>query len=127
MVCASCHSEPLFTNQNFENNGLPIDTTLNDWGRMLITHNPNDSLKFKVPTLRNIQFTYPYLHDGRFKKLRDVINHFSSSIPDSQTLSPQLQQPMNLTPNDKVDLVAFLLTLTDKDFLFNTRQGFPRY
>jgi cytochrome c peroxidase len=116
--CASCHTEPLFTNNGFENNGLPIDTTLNDVGRKAITQNPNDAYKFKVPTLRNIQFSYPYMHDGRFKKLRDVLNHY--------TTTNKLKTPIVLTANQKVDVVAFLLTLTDNDFLFDKRFGFPR-
>jgi cytochrome c peroxidase len=116
--CASCHTEPLFTNQGFEKNGLPIDTTLNDRGRFNITHNPADSLKFKVPTLRNIQFTFPYMHDGRFKKLREVLNHY--------TTTDQLAKPIVLNSNEKTDIIAFLLTLTDNDFLFDRRFGFPR-
>jgi len=116
--CASCHPEPLFTNNGFEKNGLPIDTTLNDFGRMQITQNPQDSLKFKVPTLRNIQFTFPYMHDGRFKKLREVLNHYGSST--------QLPQPIVLSAEEKVDLIAFLLTLSDREFLFDKRFGFPR-
>ena len=116
--CASCHTEPLFTNQDFEKNGLPVDTTLNDLGRFKITHNPKDSLKFKVPTLRNIQFTFPYMHDGRFKKLREVLNHYAST--------DKLKKPIFLTSNEKTDIIAFLLTLTDNDFLFDKRFGFPR-
>lgn len=65
--CSSCHTEPLFTNNSFENNGLKPDSTLHDIGRMKITQNPSDSLKFKVPSLRNVELTYPYMHDGRFK------------------------------------------------------------
>ncbi len=116
--CASCHTEPLFTNNGFENNGLPIDTTLNDLGRKTITHNPNDAYKFKVPTLRNIQFSFPYMHDGRFKKLREVLNHYATT--------DKLKKPIVLTANEKVDVVAFLLTLTDNDFLFDKRFAFPR-
>jgi cytochrome c peroxidase len=116
--CASCHSEPLFTNNDFENNGLPIDTTLHDVGRKAMTQNSDDAYKFKVPTLRNIQFSYPYMHDGRFKKLREVINHY--------TTTDKLKKPIVLNANEKVDLVAFLLTLTDNDFLFDRRFGFPR-
>jgi len=116
--CASCHPEPLFTANGFEKNGLPIDTTLNDFGRMLITQNPQDSLKFKVPTLRNIQFTFPYMHDGRFKKLREVLNYYSTTT--------QLPQPIVLSAEEKVDLIAFLLTLSDREFLFDKRFGFPR-
>ena len=124
--CVSCHTEPLFTNNGFENNGLPIDTTLNDYGRMNITRKASDSLKFKVPTLRNIQFTFPYMHDGRFKRLKEVINHYTNGVQHSPTLSNQLQKPIVLTANEKVDLVAFLLTLTDNDFLFDKRFGYPR-
>ncbi len=124
--CSACHTEPLFTNQKFENNGLSVDTTLNDYGRMRITKNKNDSLKFKVPTLRNIEFSYPYMHDGRFKKLSEVIKHYTSGIIQSQTLSVHLQKPIILSSNEKVDLIAFLLTLTDKSFLFNPKYGFPK-
>ena len=116
--CASCHTEPLFTNQNFEKNGLPIDTTLNDFGRMTLTHKGEDSLKFKVPTLRNVQFTFPYMHDGRFKKLREVLNHYAAS--------DKLAKPIALNSNEKIDIIAFLLTLTDTAFLFDKRFGFPR-
>jgi cytochrome c peroxidase len=116
--CASCHAEPLFTNQNFEKNGLQIDTTLNDFGRMTLTHKREDSLKFKVPTLRNVQFSFPYMHDGRFKKLRDVVNHYATS--------DKLAKPMALNSNEKTDIIAFLLTLTDNEFLFDKRFGFPR-
>jgi cytochrome c peroxidase len=124
--CASCHTEPLFTNHEFANNGLPVDTALMDMGRMKITHNGQDSLKFNVPTLRNIQFTFPYMHDGRFRKLRDVVNHYTDGIQHSSTLDPRLQTPIVLSPTEKIDLVAFLLTLTDKEFLFDPRFGFPR-
>ena len=125
--CASCHVEPLFTNLEFENNGLEVDSTLHDYGRMKITQNANDSLKFKVPTLRNIEFSYPYMHDGRFKKLPDVLAHYTNGILQSKTLSPKLQKPIILSSNEKVDLVSFLLTLTDRDFLFNPKYSYPKY
>lgn len=124
--CASCHKEPLFTSETFENNGLPIDSTLNDFGRIKITQNPKDNLKFKVPTLRNIQFTFPYMHDGRFKTLNDVVKHYNSGIVKSETLAMQLQQPMNLTDNQRTEIIAFLKTLTDTEFLFNPKYGFPK-
>ena len=123
--CASCHSEPLFTNGNFENNGIPLDSTLNDIGRLRITEKPEDYLKFKVPTLRNIQFTNPYMHDGRFNKLTEVIKHYNS-IGNKKNVSKQLKKSMNLTDNERVDLVAFLLTLTDNEFLFDKRFVYPR-
>lgn len=124
--CASCHQEPLFTNDGFENNGLSIDTTLNDVGRMRITQKETDRQKFKVPTLRNVQFTFPYMHDGRFETLNEVIKHYNSGIEKSATLSPKLQQPMLLSDDERTELLAFLKTLTDKEFLFNPRFSFPR-
>lgn len=124
--CASCHKEPLFTNDSFENNGLPIDSTLNDFGRIKITHNPKDKSKFKVPTLRNVQFTFPYMHDGRFKTLAQVIQHYNSGITKSETLSKKLQSPLHLSDDDRVDLVAFLKTLTDTEFLFNPKFSYSK-
>ncbi|MCF8464229.1 MAG: c-type cytochrome [Flavobacteriales bacterium] len=124
--CNSCHQEPLFTNGAFENTGLPVDTTLNDYGRMLITKIASDSLRFKVPTLRNIEYSYPYMHDGRFKTIRQVLNHYGDGIFDSETLANELKGGIPLTSNEKVDLTAFLLTLTDKEFLFNPEFAFPR-
>ena len=124
--CSSCHSEPLFTNDDFRNNGLSVDTTLNDFGRYRVTKNPSDSLKFKVPTLRNIEFSYPYMHDGRFKKLSQVLNHYTDGIEKITTISTELQKPIVLSSNEKVDLIAFLLTLTDKSFLFNPNYFYPK-
>jgi cytochrome c peroxidase len=124
--CASCHKEPLFSNDKFENNGLPIDATLNDYGRIKITQKAKDSLRFKVPTLRNIKFTFPYMHDGRFKTLTEVIKYYNSGITANKSLSKELQKPMNLSDNDRVDLIAFLNTLTDTEFLSNKRFGFPK-
>ena len=124
--CASCHKEPLFTSHTFENNGLALDPTLNDFGRMKITQNPDDSLKFKVPTLRNIQFTFPYMHDGRFKTLTEVVQHYNSGIIKGKTVAQQLNKPMNLSSNERTELVAFLKTLTDSEFLFNPRFSYPR-
>ncbi|MEO8759515.1 MAG: cytochrome c peroxidase [Bacteroidia bacterium] len=117
--CASCHAEPLFTNYSFENNGLAMDSALKDIGRMKITNNATDSLKFKVPTLRNIEFSAPYFHDGRFNKLKEAIEHYTSGIVDSPTLAKQLKNKINLTKEEKKDLLAFLKTLTDKPFLYN--------
>ncbi len=124
--CASCHTEPLFTNYQFMNNGLAIDTTLNDVGRYAITKNNSDSLKFKVPTLRNIEFSYPYMHDGRFKKISQVLNHYTNGVVHTKTLFKELQKPIVLTSNEKVDVIAFLLTLTDKSFLFSPKHSYPK-
>lgn len=114
--CNRCHTEPLFTNQAFAANGLEVDTTLNDFGRMMITSLPADSLLFKVPSLRNLSFTHPYMHDGRFRKLRQVLQHYATRTTD----------PISISVNDQADLIAFLLTLDDRNFVFDRRHGFPR-
>lgn len=124
--CASCHTEPLFTSHKFENNGLPLDPTLMDYGRKKITNLAEDAQKFKVPTLRNIKHTYPYMHDGRFSKLREVLDHYTDNIERSSTLSPQFKKAIKLSSNEKADIIAFLFTLTDDDFLFNPKFGYPR-
>ncbi len=124
--CASCHVEPLFTSNAFENNGLVPDDSLRDAGLAAITHDPADSFKFKVPTLRNIELSAPYMHDGRFKTLSMVLNNYIRGIHQSPTLNPRLQKGIYLTLEQKADLVAFLLTLTDKDFVTNPAFGFPR-
>lgn len=124
--CSSCHTEPLFTNYQFKNNGLDIDTTLNDIGRAKISRNPSDSFCFKVPTLRNLEFSYPYMHDGRFNNLSAVLKHYLSGIHSKQYISSELKIPLQLTSNEKVDLIAFLLALNDRDFVFKKEFGFPQ-
>lgn len=123
--CASCHTEPLFTNNAFENNGLQLDPYLKDYGRMTITNNPMDSLKFKVPTLRNIQFTAPYMHDGRFETLQEVLTHYSSEIANSSNVAKSLENNIQLSHKERVDLMVFLRTLTDTEFLFDKRFSYP--
>jgi len=125
--CASCHIEPIFSNFIFENNGLPLDPTLNDFGRYEITQRENDQRKFKVPSLRNLSYTYPYMHDGRFMTLKEVVNHYTSGVEKSNTLSTHLNKPIQLSTNDKVDLIAFLLTLNDKDFVFDKKHQFKNF
>ncbi len=124
--CSSCHTEPLFTNNGYENNGLYVDNTLNDKGRMAISKQPTDSLKFKVPTLRNLKYTYPYMHDGRFKNLGQVLNHYVMGIQHTATLSPQLQRGIYLTNDDKFYLMAFLMTLNDKHYVSNPAFSYPK-
>ncbi|MEI6312857.1 MAG: cytochrome c peroxidase [Bacteroidota bacterium] len=124
--CASCHTEPLFTNGLFENNGLREDSLLTDKGRMRITNDSTDLHKFKVPTLRNIEYSYPYMHDGRFKKLGEVLTHYTSGIDYYPNLSAPLNKPIILNSNEKVDMIAFLLTLSDRHFLFNKNYGYIR-
>lgn len=124
--CASCHTEPLFTNGEFKSNGLAVDTTLNDWGRLRVSRLSEDSLLFKVPTLRNIEFSGPYMHDGRFRSLYDVMDHYAHFTKSSGVLSEELADLPKLSLNQKIDLVAFLMTLTDRDFLYNPEFAYPR-
>lgn len=125
--CNSCHTAPLFNTNEVKSNGLPIDTAYNDLGRYGITQNGADSLKFRVPTLRNIAYTFPYMHDGRFDKLKEVLDHYADAIDQSNRyLSPELRKTMDLSENDRRDIIAFLLTLTDRDFLFNKDFEMPR-
>ena len=120
--CNACHAEPLFTDNSFRNNGLPLDPILNDQGRMRITGKPADSLVFKVPSLRNIQYTGPYMHDGRIFSLSQVVAHYQTGIDISQpTLDPLLKKRLSITNQEKVDLVEFLQTLTDQVLLHDTR------
>ena len=122
--CNTCHAEPLFTNYAFENNGLAIDSVLNDLGRFNISQISTDYYKFKVPSLRNLSYTYPYMHDGRFFTLKDVINHYTDGIAVSKTTSTKLITKIKLTANEKIDLLAFLLTLNDKEFVFNKKHQY---
>lgn len=123
--CKHCHTEPLFTNAGFANNGLPINPQLKDVGRYNLTHLAGDSMKFKVPSLRNLTYTFPYMHDGRFKTLNEVMNHYTKGIQKSKSLSPLLSDGLMLQSEQKVDLISFLLTLNDKNFLRNKSYSFP--
>ena len=124
--CAACHNEPLFTNNNFKNNGLALNPALNDFGRMKITHQSKDSMFFKVPSLRNVEYSFPYMHDGRFTKLSEVIKHYTSSIINNPNISKELKNSIALSSSERVDLITFLLTLSDKKFLFNPQHSFPK-
>ncbi len=123
--CASCHREPLFTDYSFRNNGLAPDSLLRDAGRAGITHKSADSLRFRVPSLRNIERTAPYMHDGRFRRLRDVLHHYAGSFHQSPTLDPTLRTAAPLSADEQKDLIAFLLTLTDPEFLTDPRFAYP--
>ena len=123
--CASCHKEPMFTDLSYRNTGLEVDTTLMDFGRMRITGRKQDSLKFRVPSLRNVYLTYPYGHDGRFNTINDVLDHYASGIVKSPTLDSLLQKGIPLTDNDKFYLTAFLGTLTDTSFTHDARFAEP--
>lgn len=124
--CSSCHPEPLFTNNGFKSNGLSIDTTLNDYGRVQVTDVASDSLLFKVPTLRNIEVTYPYMHDGRYRNLAMVMFHYSDGLDSTTAVSKELSGRLHLSPEQKRDLINFLKTLTDESFLRRPELAFPR-
>lgn len=117
--CNGCHREPLFTDHSFRNNGSG-NNRLNDVGRAGITLNPEDSFRFKLPTLRNVQVTGPYFHDGRHMALSNVIDHYTARINrENPLLDSMLKQPIILSKTQKKELLYFLYTLTDSNFLFN--------
>ncbi len=122
--CFHCHgsnNNPLWTDNQFHNNGL--DASFLDLGLGAVTGDPADNGKFKTPSLRNLTFTAPYMHDGRFTTLEEVINHYSEGLQFSSTIDPLMkkvnQGGVRLTEQEKADLKAFLLTLTDLDFINN--------
>ncbi len=119
--CSSCHKEPLFTDNSYRNNGLIVDSTINDIGRSKITNIEADKYKFKVPSLRNVEMTFPYMHDGRYRKLKDVLNHYSSPTNHNNTTDEAITKIGNLSDKERKDIIAFLLTLTDKEFLNDKR------
>jgi cytochrome c peroxidase len=117
--CFHCHGGPLFQSQNFANNGL--DSTFYDLGRYKITKRAGDEGKFSVPSLRNVAVTAPYMHDGRFRTLEEVVEHYCTGMKRSATLDPNLAKHPDggvpLSADDKSALVAFLKTLTDEKYL----------
>lgn len=119
--CNSCHPEPLFTDYSFRNIGLPVDNMLKDYGRMRITGNKEDSLKFKVPTLRNTYISSNYMHDGRFATLQQVINHYRGAVQVSATVDPLVRNGIALNNTEANDLFVFLRALTDSAFITDPR------
>lgn len=119
--CVSCHTEPLFTDLSYRNTGMPLDNTLNDLGRMTITGDRKDSLRFKVPSLRNVAISYPYGHDGRFFTLLNVFEHYRRDLVVMPQTDSLLQHPMKLSNYEIGQLTAFLYTLTDSAFLKDPR------
>ncbi len=121
--CSACHAEPLLTDYSFRNNGL--DYQFADSGRYRITRNEKDWGAFKVPTLRNVAVTAPYMHDGRYNTLEQVLRHYADSIIQTPSLSPLLIKNgipgLHLTTDEQRKIIAFLQTLTDNTFL--TKEG----
>ncbi len=118
--CATCHKAPLFTDFSYRNNGLK-PSIFNDSGRAHITQEPQDMYKFKVPSLRNLKYTAPYMHDGRIKTLEQVLDHYATGIHQSATLDAQLQNGIQLSTQQRSDLLAFLNTLNDESFVKDKR------
>ena len=116
--CFHCHGGPLFQSAAFANNGL--DTKFSDLGRYNTTRKNGDEGKFAVPSLRNVEVTAPYMHDGRFATLEEAVEHYSTGVKRSDTLDPNLAKHPDggvpLSETDKRALVAFLRTLTDGRF-----------
>ena len=128
--CSSCHSTDLFTDDSFRNNGLDNDHP-KDKGREEITLNIADRAKFKVPSLRNVALTAPYMHDGRFNSLEEVLEHYANSVQNSNTLDPLLKSGtrlgIQLTSNEQKQLILFLNTLTDSSFINNKDFSNPKH
>lgn len=117
--CFDCHFGPDFTGDEFKNIGLFNGKDLNDSGRFLISHNPKDIGSFKVPGLRNVSVTKPYMHNGMFKSLKEVIDYYNEPdkvISNSVNRDTSMLKPLNLTDQEKQDIEAFLLSLTDNRF-----------
>ncbi len=120
--CNSCHTEPLFTDNSFRNNGLTLNFKLPDSGRMTITGNPTDLYKFKVPSLRNCSVTLPYMHDGRMFSLGKVIDHYRKGIDTTQaTLDTLLKKGLFISDQERIDLLSFLYALKDSEMLRDPR------
>ena len=121
--CASCHKGELFSDFSFRNNGLSDNFTY-DKGRYEISLIDSDVGKFKVPSLRNIAKTSPYMHTGSFNTLQSVLDHYASGVKYSPTLDPLLQiggkLGISLTETEKSQIIDFLKTLTDDDFIHNS-------
>lgn len=121
--CTGCHAGELFTDRSYRNNGLFIQG--NDPGRSLITANETDRNKFRVPSLRNVAVTGPYMHDGHFYTLDAVLDHYAEGVQNTLNLDPLLnqngQRGIPLSTDEKRQVVAFLKTLTDNTFLQNRK------
>lgn len=119
--CSSCHATALFTDGSYRNTGLTMHPYLMDLGRYETTLLDADRNKFKVPSLRNVELTAPYMHDGRFLSLEAVLNHYTDGVVSYPNLDPILQRGISLTAGDKVAIIAFLKTLTDHQFISNSK------
>jgi cytochrome c peroxidase len=122
--CSNCHSGSLQTNNEFINNGLPIHPKYKDEGRKRVTEDPKDAYKFRVPSLRNVEYSAPYMHDGRFGSLESVLNFYANGVTDSPTLHPSLKENglgLSLNKTEQELIIVFLKTLSDEKFLTDKR------
>ncbi|MBW3470303.1 cytochrome-c peroxidase [Arthrospiribacter ruber] len=119
--CESCHQEPLFTDLSYRNNGVQRNIT--DLGRETVTEVPQDRAKFKVPSLRNIEVTSPYMHNARFETLKQVLDHYTEGVAEQVSIDPKVfasgKPVISLNAEEKEQIIAFLKTLTDPGFLTN--------
>ena len=124
--CFHCHGTALFTDNLFHNNALD---SFPDLGRMEVSNNSADRGKFKSPTLRNVEFTAPYMHDGRYQTLEEVVDFYCNGLQWSSTADPLMKNissgGIDLSPQDRLDLVAFLRALSDASFLTNPALSNP--
>lgn len=124
LKCSACHAEPLFTDNSFRNNGISI-SGVNDEGRYLVTQNEGDKYRFKVPSLRNLTYTAPYMHDGRFFTLDAVLDHYTTQVQRTQNLDPLLNQNampgIAINSDERIKLLAFINTLNDPSFIHDRR------
>lgn len=116
--CSSCHGGFLYTSHGFANNGAY--ETYKDQGKARLTGKQSDAAVFAIPSLRNVGVTSPYMHDGRMQSLTEVINHYNRGGYAHPNKS-ELVRPLGLSSQERSDLEAFLLTLTDEAFLYNPR------
>ncbi|MCP2025339.1 cytochrome c peroxidase [Flavobacterium sp. HSC-32F16] len=120
--CASCHATELFTDQSFRNIGFPINTDTNEAGRGRVTGIPADFMSFRVPTLRNIEYTAPYGSFGQFATLRSVLDYFDNGVLDADNLDPIFKnndKRIPLNEEEKENLITFMKTLSDHKFSGN--------
>jgi len=110
-ACDSCHLGFNFTDGSYENIGVGMDRIAPDLGRYLITKKEEDRGAFKTPTLREVELTAPYMHDGSFKTLEDVVEHYDKGGVNNPQLNQRIK-PLHLSAQDKKDLVAFLRALS---------------
>lgn len=118
--CASCHSTELFTDQSFRNIGFPVNPNTNEAGRGRVTGLPADYMSFRVPSLRNVEYTAPYGSFGQFPTLRAVLDYFDKGVLDADNLDPVFKNNGNkipLTEQEKTNLILFMKTLSDREFV----------